>query len=109
MYKIVLPGLQTSMPNKQTQNISTINNFNLTYQNFHSNLGKSMNNSLYSQEQNINPNTAMVNGVYCKEIIKNNNIISNLNQTNINNIQNSKAKIIEIKKGKLTSSGYLLV
>ena len=121
MYKIFLPGSQTSIPNKQAQNISTINNFNLTYQNFHSNLGKSMNKALSSQEQNINPNRTMANDVNSLKKIKNNYITSNLNQNNINNInsniQNSKAnvrlsntpnKIIEIKKGKLTSSGSLL-
>lgn len=122
MNTIFLPGAKASMPNNQTQNISTINNYNLTYQNFHSVLGKSMNNNLYSQEQNINPNRAKVNDVNSIQKIKNysSNVISNNNQSNNNNnnIENSKSnarktttpnsKIIQIKKGKITSSGSLL-
>ena len=103
------------------QNIPTLNSYNYLNQNINYPLGNLSNNIALSQQQKINPNSSLAatnNTLYQVPIINNPNTSLNTNvSTQKENIQNKSAvtqssisntKIIDIKRGKLSSSGSLL-
>ena len=98
------------------QNIANLNNYNYLGQNINYPSANSMNSISISQQQNINPNLNPILGmsIYSQNSSLNSNVLTG-NQylpnknTNINIQSNiSSSKNIDIKRGKISSSGSLL-
>lgn len=98
------------------QNITNLNNYNYLGQNINYPSANSMNSISISQQQNINPNLNPILGmsIYSQNSSLNSNVLTG-NQylpnknTNINIQSNiSSSKNIDIKRGKISSSGSLL-
>ena len=105
------------------QNIANLNNYNYLGQNINYPSANSMNSISISQQQNINPNLGMIavnnslsqvptiysqNSSLNSNVLTGNQYLPNKN-TNINIQSNiSSSKNIDIKRGKISSSGSLL-